>query len=85
MKWKYAVIYGTMNPGLTGETIEKEMAKYKTEVEKKGVKLVFWGHPYGVSENIVTVLDVEGHMDTYINLGVTSPWTNDRTDFVMVH
>ena len=85
MKWKYAVMYGNMKPGWALEQIVKDMAKYKDEVEKKGIKLVFWGHPYGVSENMIVVLDLEGHMDAYVNLGVSGPWTNSRTDFVMVH
>ena len=61
------------------------MAKYKAEVEKKGFKVVFWGHPYGVTEGMITVLDVEGHMDDYVSLNVPAPWLEGRTNFVMVH
>jgi hypothetical protein len=85
MKWKYAITYGKVKPNWSFEQLEKDMAKYKAEVEKKGFKLVFWGHPYGVSEGMITVLDVEGHMDDYINMGVSVPWNEGRTDFVMVH
>ena len=85
MKWKYAITYGKVKPGWTFEQIAKDMAKYKEEVEKKGVKLVFWGHPFGVSEGMIAVLDVEGHMDSYVNMNVSGPWTDGRTDFVMVH
>ena len=85
MKWKYAITYGKVKLGWTFDQIAKDMAKYKEEVEKKGLKLVFWGHPYGVSEGMVTVLDVEGHMDAYANINVSGPWTEGRTDFVMVH
>jgi hypothetical protein len=45
MKWKYAITYGKPKPGWTFDQIVKDMAKYKDEVEKKGVKLVFWGTP----------------------------------------
>jgi len=85
MKWKYAIIYGQVKPNWSFEQIEKDMAKYKTDIEKKGYKLVFWGHPFGVSEGMTAVVDLEGHMDDYANLNVSGPWTEARTDFVMVH
>jgi len=87
MKWRYAITYGKMKPGWTLEQIEKDMAKYKTDVERGGIKLVFWGHPYGVSENLVVVLDVGGNMDTYLKavMGASAPYTDSRTDFVMEH
>ena len=85
MKWKYAITYGMVKPGWTFEQLEKDMAKYKAEVEKKGGKLVFWGHPFGVAEGMIAVIDIEGHMNEYTNWGVSGPWTDDRTHFVMVH
>jgi len=87
MKWRYAITYGKMRPGWTLEQIEKDMAKYKADVEKGGVKLVFWGHPYGVSENLVVVFDIGGNMDAYLKatMGATAPYTDSRTDFVAEH
>ena len=86
MKWRYAITYGKMKPGWTSESIEKDMAKFKADVEKAGLKLVFWGHPYGVSENIIAVLDVGGDMNNYLKLaGVSSPYTDSRTNFVTEH
>ena len=85
MKWKYAVTYAKMKPGWTVEQIEKDMAKVKADYEKKGIKLVFWGHPFGVSENLVVVFDVEGHMDDYVNMVGSVPYTDSRTDLVMAH
>ncbi len=87
MKWRYAITYGKMKPGWTFEGIEKEMAKYKADVEKAGLKLVFWGHPYGVSENIIAVFDVGGDMDKYLKTvgSLSAPYTDSRTNFVMEH
>jgi len=84
MKWRYAISYGNMKPGDTGEKLEKDVAKYKAELENVGIKMLFWGHPFGVSENVVWVLDLEGSMDKYIKtMDITSPITGQRTDFVL--
>jgi len=85
MKWRYAVSYGKMKPGWTTEQIEKDMEKYKAEVEKAGVKLVFWGHPLGVSENIMAVYDVGKTMDNWLKIMATAPYTDTRTHFVVEH
>jgi hypothetical protein len=46
--------------------------------------MILWGHPFGVSENIVVVLDLGGNMDNYIKLmNLSSPYTDSRTDFVL--
>lgn len=84
VKWRYMISYGNMKPGVTGEQLVKDFAKYKAEIEKHGVKLVFWGHPFGTTENIVAVLDVNGNMDNYLKLmSIESPYTDTRTDIVM--
>jgi hypothetical protein len=86
MKWRYAITYGSMKPGTTMPQIEKEMAKYKAEVEKTGVKLVFWGHPFGVSEDMFTLYDLGGNMDNYIKVAELSPpFSGSRTDFILEH
>jgi len=87
LKFNYAITYGKMIPGWSFEKIEQEMAKYKTDVEKGGIKIAFWGHPYGVSEDLVIVFEIGGDMDKYLKavMGATSPMTDSRTDFVMVH
>jgi len=73
-----------MKPGTTAEQLVKDFAKYKEEVEKCGVKMVFWGHPFGVSESVVVVLDMGGNMDNYLKLtSVPDPFTDSRTNFVL--
>jgi hypothetical protein len=84
MQWRYSVTYGKMKPGMTLDQFKAEMVKYKADVEKTGVKVVLWGHPFGVSENVILVLDVGGNMDNYIKtMTLTSPYTDSRTDFVL--
>ena len=86
MKWRYAITYGSMKPGASMEQLEKDMDKYRADVEKTGLKLVFWGHPFGVSEDMVVVLDVGGKMDNYIKVASLSPpFSGSRTEFVLEH
>ena len=78
------ISYGYMKPGVTAEQLVKDFAKFKAEIEKQGVKLVFWGHPFGTAENIVVVLDVNGDMDNYLKLmNIEEPYTGTRTNTVM--
>ena len=84
MKWRYAISYGNMKAGTSAEQLVKDFAKYKADIEKMGVKMVFWGHPFGTSENIVVVFDVGGDMNNYLKMmNLESPYTDARTDFVL--
>jgi hypothetical protein len=84
LKWRYMISYGYMKPGVTGEQLTKDFAKYKTELEKAGIKLVFWGHPFGTAENVVAVLDVNGDMNNYLKtMSIDAPYTGTRSDTVM--
>lgn len=75
-----------MLPELNLEQLEKEIDKLKTDIEKMGMKLVLWGHPFGVAENIVVVFDVGGKMEKYLKMaGYKTPYTGARTDFVAEH
>jgi len=63
------------------------MAKFKADVERAGVKLVFRGHLFGVSENLIAVFDIGGNMDNYLKVkkGVPSPYMDSRTELVLEH
>jgi hypothetical protein len=75
-----------MLPELSLEQLEKEMDKLKAGIEKMGMKMVFWGHPFGVAENTVVVFDLGGKMDNYLKMaGYKTPYTGARTDFVAEH
>ena len=87
MRVRYAITYAKMNPGWTFEGIEGDMARFKADVERAGVKLVFWGHPFGVSENLIAVFDIGGDLDNYLKVktGVSSPYMDSRTELVLEH
>ena len=86
MKFGY-IAYGKMNPEflqISPEDRKKKMEKLKEEAEKKGFKMMYWGHPYGVSENIVVVFKSEKTLDAYFGMGVSFPYTDTRTDLVVI-
>jgi hypothetical protein len=85
MKYGY-IVYGNLEPGWLTPTkdLKKEMERVKEEAEKKGFNMKYWGHPYGVSENIVVVYKSEKGLDAYSNLGINTPYTGARTDLVTI-
>jgi hypothetical protein len=60
------------------------MARVKEEAEKKGFKMMYWRHPYGVSENMVVLYKSEKGLDAYFNLGITYPYSGTRTNQVII-
>ena len=51
---------------------------------KHGFNMNYWGHPCGVSENIVVVYNSEKGMDAYYNMGLDIPFTGNRTNLVII-
>ena len=84
-KIKYYVTYGYMNQELMdagGEAIQKAMEKWTKTIEETGLKMVFWGSPFGVPENTIVV--TKGAVDDYTKLAMKqSPYTTPRTNIVM--
>lgn len=86
MKFGY-IAYGKMNPEWLQASIEerkKEMDRVKEEAEKHGFKMMYWGHPYGVSENIVVVYKSEKTLDAYFSMNIGVPYTDTRTNLVVI-
>ena len=85
MKYGY-IVYGNLKPEWLPPTedLKKEMERVKEEAEKHGFKMKYWGHPYGVSENIVVVYKSEKGLDTYFNLRLNNPFTGSRTNLVTI-
>jgi len=52
------------------------------------VKVLFWGHPWGVSENLVIVYDFGEKIENYekflLAMRGKTPTTDDRTDLVLM-
>jgi hypothetical protein len=88
MKFGY-ISYGKSAPAfqaLTPEERKKEFEKIGKEAEKLGLKMLIWGHPFGVSENIVCVFKSEKGLDAYFELLTTIdlPYTDSRTNMVAI-
>ena len=84
MKYGY-IVYGNLKPEFRpGENLNKKMERVKEEAEKKGFHIKYWGHPYGVSEDIVVVYKSEKGLDAFSNMGINNPYTGARTDLVII-
>ncbi len=81
---KYFVTYGTWRPEHQGsEGIQKAMKEWSKKVEEAGLKVVFWGAPYGVSENAICV--VKGTVENYTKLTtLQAPYSASRTNMILV-
>ncbi len=82
---KYYVTYGSWNQelmGTGGDAITKAMEEWTKKVEEVGLKMVFWGSPYGVSESAIVV--TKGAVEDYLKLiPLAPPYTASRTIMVL--
>jgi hypothetical protein len=85
MKYGY-IVYGNLKPEWgPGADLKKEMARVKEDAEKNGFTMKYWGHPYGVSENIVVVFKSEKGLDEYFSwIPKNYPFTGTRTNLVII-
>ncbi len=82
MKMKYAFVsYGYLAEEWLSKLGElgPEMDRVKKEAKEKGFHLKYWGHPYGVSENIMVVWVSDKGLDAYHALDVDRPYAGNRT------
>ena len=80
---KYFVTFGSWRPELFGDDgIPKAMEEWKKKVEESGLKLKFWGAPYGTSEDSICVF--KGTVEDYNKLVfLQPPYTDSRTIMVL--
>lgn len=83
MEIKYFVTYGRWRPELqTPEDGQKAMEEWSKTAEENGLKVIFWGSPYGVSEDAICVM--KGTVENYIKLApLDAPYTASRTNMVL--
>lgn len=79
--------YGNQSPEwleMTTEQRNEKVKKLKKEAAKHGFKLLVWGGPFGVSEEIVCVYESDKDLHDFIamNQVVPHPMTNVRTHIV---
>jgi hypothetical protein len=80
------IAYGTIKPEwlpLTDKFM-KEMERVKEDAAKKGFKMLYWGHPYGVTENVVVVYESDKGLADYHSLNLNNPYTGTRTNLVVI-
>jgi hypothetical protein len=62
LKYNY-ITYATMgseySAGLGMDKLRAKMDEYKAHAEKHGFEMTYWGHPYGVSEDILMIFNSE--------------------------
>lgn len=82
MKYGY-ISYAYMKPEWMDrmDELPTEMARVKEDAEKHGFHMKYWGHPFGVAENIVVVLESEKDLGAYMkmNQSVNGPYAGNRT------
>ncbi len=86
MEFKYYITYARM---LQRDDLPKRFEKLAKALKKYKVDLVFWGHPFGVTENLIMVLkgDVKDYQSAMTQTEVseaTNFYTDYRTHIVMV-
>ena len=72
----------------TAEEMNKASKKLKEMAEKHGLKVLLWGHPLGMYDELVVVFDVGESIDSYLKFVeeniATLPFTNMRTHPIVV-
>jgi len=81
--------YGNPTPEWREMTVEQRrelVKKIKEKTAGHGFKLLMWGGPFGVSEEIVCVYKSEKALQDFIamNQEVSHPMTNVRTNIVFL-
>jgi len=84
MEIKYFVIYGTWKAELKNASgVKKAMAEFVKKVEEAGLKIQFWGSPYGTNENAICVM--KGTVEAYTKITMMeTPYTNAKTHMVLI-
>ena len=84
MRYGY-IMYGNMTPEITKlspEQRNKKMDEAKAAAEKKGWHMVMWGHPFGVSEDILVVYETPKPLSAMFEDGLPNVMNNGRTHIV---
>jgi hypothetical protein len=89
MKIGYVMVFGKMKVNMAQpmESVLEEMntayKKLGEAAETYGLKILLWGGPLGMTEDLVVVFDVGGSMDNYLKFleenYANLPFTNMRT------
>ena len=79
MEFKYFVSYATM---VKSDELEKRFENVSKVLKKHKMELVFWGHPWGTTENLMLVM--KGDVNDYEKLMHMDEWNNASNFFTDV-
>jgi hypothetical protein len=86
MKFRYAITYAKLSPDVSGtEAVKKAFGDHVKEAERHGLKVPFWGSPWGTSEDIVIVYEFDdiSKYEKYMEADRKNPFTGGRTNIVI--
>ena len=86
MKFRYAVTYAIMADGLDSpEAVKKAFGDHIKVAEENGLKVPFWGSPWGTNEGVIIVYEFDdiSKYEKFMEVDRKQPFTGDRTNIVM--
>jgi hypothetical protein len=86
MKFKYAITYARLNPDLNGpEEVKAAFAEHIKEAEKVGLKVPFWGSPWGTVEGLMVVYEFDdiSKYEKFMEGNRKNPFHAGRTHLIM--
>ena len=86
MNFRYAVTYAQLKPDISGtEAVKAAFAEHIREAEKVGLKVPFWGSPWGTTEGLMIVYEFDdvGKYEIFMAGDRKNPFHLGRTHLVM--
>ena len=85
MKFKYAVTYARLNPGLKMDDVKPAFEEHIKEAKKVGLKVPFWGSPWGTTEGLMIVYEFDdmSKYEEFMEGDRKNPFHSGRTHLVM--
>ncbi len=81
MSWnfRYMITFGQYSKAikdLSFQKMQEYMKDYVKEAERHGVKVLFYGTPWGVSDTLVAVFDYGGDINKYVKFKIDMVQSN---------
>ena len=86
MKFRYAITYAKLSPDVNGiDAVKKAFGDHVKEAEKYGLKVPFWGSPWGTTEGMVIVYEFDdtSKYEAFMAGDRKNPFRDGRTHMVM--
>ncbi len=86
MKFRYAVTYAKLHPDVSGvEAVKKAFSDHVKWAGENGLKVPFWGSPWGTNEDIIIVYEFDdiSKYEKFMEVDRKQPYTSGRTNIVI--